>query len=144
MSDRKIYRPVEFLNEVKVQELATKPAWTASDRRRIIRVVADNNFYFGGNAGWEEISKPDHNHDGDFALTGHTHTTIPNNLTITGDLVATGYMKSSGFAVGAAEVIDNVGYIDFTRIKNHPTYCDVNCQCDCTTNCDCDCRCCEA
>jgi len=144
MSDKKIYRPYDFLNTIKVEELDTLPAWTASDRRRLIRVIADSKFYFGGNAAWEEVPKGTHNHDSRYAAEVHTHTTIPNTLNITGGLTVDETVVVAGFSVGAAEVIDITGFIDFSRIKNHPTYCSTDCDCDCTSNCDCDCQCCEA
>jgi len=142
MSDKKIYRPYDFQNTIKVQEVATLPSWTAADRRRLIRVIGTNKFYFGGAAGWEETSISTHTHSG-YAADDHTHTQLNNNVNVTGDVVPNGYLTGKQLEVNGVQVVDTVGYIDFSRIKNHPTYCSVNCVCDCTSNCNCDCSGCD-
>ena len=48
--------------KIFVEELATKPAWSSGDKRRLIFATDTNKFHIGNSSDWEEVSFGDADH----------------------------------------------------------------------------------
>lgn len=46
---------IDMVGKFLFQEVATKPVWTAADKRRGIYVTDENKYYFGGNSTWQAL-----------------------------------------------------------------------------------------
>ncbi|MCG8633201.1 MAG: hypothetical protein MI863_05200 [Desulfobacterales bacterium] len=73
-------------------------------------------------------------HSHNYAATSHSHTSLANSLKVSGNLTCTADMKPKRLVVNGKEVVDASGFIDYARIKNHPSYCSSDCNCNCGDN----------
>lgn len=47
---------LDLKGKIFIEEVAVRPTWTSSDKRRIIYVTNTDKFYFGGSADWIDLS----------------------------------------------------------------------------------------
>lgn len=111
----KKYYGIDSIGSMKLQEVATRPAWAASDERRVIYVKDEGVFYVGNDTGWSPLA---------FNRTVVKRVSQASHGFAVGNAIrfnGTDYVKAIGTSMATAAVVGFVSDVHSVNIFSYVT-----------------------